>query len=1049
VLTIHEIAHRLTDAQRKRGLAYFQEGHVHVLEDSEHRVRATVYGGEAYSVDFRFTRGRWWAECTCPACEREFACKHEWAVYLAVRNNHPGEEFAAEVEPPTLPGRSRKRAASLQQLDRELRALLSRPDAVSANHAIELRFVLHVVERDSEQWSVLGIQIARRKNGRLTPFQPSFPSPLQQKSLGEDEQRILAMLGNATWSWRTKSAGEGGREIPRVLEPTILELAARTGRLRLATETTVRERPLLFDDGPPWTLELHLKKGDIDATLTGLLTRGEESLELADCDEALAGGLIVHDDRLARVDWRGAGGWVPSMRKPGGMRAPFELVHRLVNAIQTAAREVRIHAADFVEHLTAKPTGIVQLATSLDESGAIPVEIQFQYGGERRRALDPESSTWIQRPGKLIWLRRDPAEEERLLGEFEVAGGDRTPTEDGSWTAVVPAERLPDLVADLSAHGWLVEAEGARVRAGAESKAGIASGIDWFDIETSIAFDGLSPDMPELLRAAREDRRMVRLGDGTVGLLPTAWLARLQFALRIGDVEGDVLRVPATRAWLLDAWVAEHKGRIDVDTTFSRVRENLRRCAEPLERPEPAGFVGELRPYQREGLGWLHFLGEASIGGILADDMGLGKTIEVLATLLERRATARGPALVVAPLSVLFNWEREAERFAPGLKRVLHHGPQRAKTADRFEGADLVVTSHATMRLDIEMLKEVNFDCAVIDEAQAIKNEKSQGAKAARLLKADLKLALTGTPVENHLGELVSILRYTNPELVEGSRLLKDVLSGGRADPTTAGLLARAVRPFMLRRTKEAVARELPAKTEQVVTVELDASARREYEELRARIAAKILDLEEQLGLERIGIHVLEAMLRLRQAACHPGLIDRRRVAEPSAKLDVLLERLAEIAESGHKALVFSQFTSFLAIVRARLDALGMRYEYLDGSTKKRAEPVRAFQEDPAIPLFLISLKAGGSGLNLTAADYVFLLDPWWNPAAEAQAIDRTHRIGQTRPVTAYRLIARDTIEERVLELQERKREVANALFSGASTSLRDLTRADLARLFT
>jgi len=253
----------------------------------------------------------------------------------------------------------------------------------------------------------------------------------------------------------------------------------------------------------------------------------------------------------------------------------------------------------------------------------------------------------------------------------------------------------------------------------------------------------------------------------------------------------------------------------------------------------------------------------------------------------------------------------------------------------------------------------------------------------------------------------------------------------------------------MLRRTKEAVARELPAKTEQVVTVELDASARREYEELRARIAAKILDLEEQLGLERIGIHVLEAMLRLRQAACHPGLIDRRRVAEPSAKLDVLLERLAEIAESGHKALVFSQFTSFLAIVRARLDALGMRYEYLDGSTKKRAEPVRAFQEDPAIPLFLISLKAGGSGLNLTAADYVFLLDPWWNPAAEAQAIDRTHRIGQTRPVTAYRLIARDTIEERVLELQERKREVANALFSGASTSLRDLTRADLARLFT
>jgi SNF2 family DNA or RNA helicase len=347
-------------------------------------------------------------------------------------------------------------------------------------------------------------------------------------------------------------------------------------------------------------------------------------------------------------------------------------------------------------------------------------------------------------------------------------------------------------------------------------------------------------------------------------------------------------------------------------------------------------------------------------------------------------------------------------------------------------------------------MKDVDFDYVVLDEAQAVKNPSSESAKAVRLIRGDHRLALSGTPVQNHLGDLWSLFDFLNPGMLGGASVFTSTQSSLRnPDPETRDMLSRALRPFILRRTKEQVAKELPPKMEQTLYCELDAAQRKLYDELRAHYRQALLERVEREGLNKSKMQILEALLRLRQAALHPALIDPARSGESSAKLDVLLPRLAEVIDEGHKALVFSQFTSMLAIVREQLDREKIPYEYLDGKTTDRQTRVERFQNDPDCKLFLISLKAGGLGLNLTAADYVFLLDPWWNPAVEAQAIDRTHRIGQTRQVYACRLIAKDTVEEKVLALQQSKRALADAIISEENSVIRTLGREDLELLLS
>jgi len=790
--------------------------------------------------------------------------------------------------------------------------------------------------------------------------------------------------------------------------------------------------------------------------LTGSLRRPEERIELRAPAVLLESGFAFHDGRCARLEHFGAFEWVTHLRRDGPITAPRAHGDDLLAALLRLPHLPRLVLPNELKYEEATGTPMPRLAVRApgrDQRGAyLEGTLSFDYAGIAIRAGDPVRGAFLAKERVLIL--RDPAAEEQAAARLRDLGfrpsyrpaARHAPN---APTLLLAPGRLPRAVRSLVRDGWRVEAEGKLYRSPGDFRIEVTSGIDWFDLHGTVEFGDTAAPLPAVLAAVRRGESIVPLGDGTYGMLPEDWLAKYGLLAGLGTPEDGRLRFRRSQVGVLDALLAAQP-QATWDDGFARARDELRRFEGVTPAGPPSGFAGALRGYQREGLGWVQFLQRFGWGGCLADDMGLGKTVQVLALLASRRAASAGPSLVVVPKSLVFNWKQEAARFAPALRVLEHAGIARAQPGDHFRDYDVVLTTYGTLRRDIAGLAGFEFDYVVLDEPQAVKNGGTATAKAVRLLRGTYRLALTGTPVENHLGELWSLFEFLNPGMLGGAASLRLAGAEGRApSPETRALLARSLRPFILRRTKEQVIHDLPPKHEQTLYCELPPPQRGVYDEIREHYRRSLLGRIEREGLNRTKLQVLEALLRLRQAACHVGLLDRSRRNEPSAKLDVLLPRITEVAESGHKALVFSQFTSLLAIVRDRLDESGVPYEYLDGRTQDRGARVRRFQEDDGCRLFLVSLKAGGLGLNLTAADYVFLLDPWWNPAAEAQAIDRTHRIGQTRAVFAYRLIARDTVEEKVLALQETKRDLADAIITADNSLVRTLRREDLELLLS
>ncbi len=483
---------------------------------------------------------------------------------------------------------------------------------------------------------------------------------------------------------------------------------------------------------------------------------------------------------------------------------------------------------------------------------------------------------------------------------------------------------------------------------------------------------------------------------------------------------------------------------------FGPIRATLTESVPQSPVTPPDTLRATLRPYQLEGLAWLQKLRRGGFGGILADDMGLGKTIQTLGHLAieHGEGSGRPPSLVVCPTSLLSNWQAEARRFVPTLRTVVLHGSDRANRRGEAETADLVITSYPLLPRDESWLVERSWHVIVMDEAQALKNSRALARSTLSRMKAAQRIALTGTPMENHLGEVWSLADLLLPGLLGSEARFSSQV---RQPVERTGSLAlqrrisETLAPFLLRRTKEQVARDLPGKTEIVQTVELEDSQRELYESVRSAEGRTLGEIIDRQGWEHSALAVLEALLRVRQVCCDPRLLPPplRREGIGSAKMDWIRDVLPEMVEEGRRILVFSQFTSFLDLVASELDTLGIPFLRLDGSTRDRGELVERFQGG-RIPVFLLSLKAGGTGLNLTRADTVLFLDPWWNPAAERQAADRAHRIGQTQPVFVYRLVARGTIEERILELQERKKRLADSLFEQAEKTAFHLTRGEL-----
>ncbi|HEX2061008.1 MAG TPA: DEAD/DEAH box helicase [Thermoanaerobaculia bacterium] len=1025
----------------QRGDDYFARGRVRQIAITDDGIiRATVVGTIPYRVTLIVDEDEDLLDATCECpwfAGNGLPCKHIWAVVRAAsaRNMLPDRplslELAEDLEDSTVvPFRRPDRRAPWERF---LEALGPATPASPLPQRDVPDAIAYVIVPSRSHTHALMLQLlgrARRRNGEWGKWKPLSSLRLDDLHLLDPfDRESLALLHQRSY---------GDRVDPTVtIAPAStawwIERLARAGRLAVRDENDAL-LPLTWDDGPPWTLRVAIVSDANRYRVEASLERDGESMPFERVKTTLP-GILITDDRAARFDDGGRAAWLYALRASG----PIEIPHADADRFRQALLRAPIGNISLPPELgwelgSEKPRPVLALMHD-GWSTELHGELLFDYDEWRVSSRSHETQKMLGR--KLI--RRDRAFEERCrnrLAELRVIA---------VWDGFrVRAPQLEEVTRALTAEGWRIEIDSSPVRVTDDLDVEISSGIDWFDLDVHASFGDTRVALPELLAAAEAKRSLLRLADGSYGIVPSTLTDSLAPLLDLGKKHGDAVRFRASQALLIDALLQSKKAR--ADEAFVDLRRRLA-SASPEPRQEPPTLHATLRPYQRAGLGWLHFLRATSLGGCLADDMGLGKTVQTLALLEGLRAEGNTrPSLVVAPRSLLFNWAAEAKRFAPDLRVLEHHGSEREKHS--FDDYDVILTTYATMRLDVARLAEVEFEYVILDEAQAIKNASSQVAKASRLLRGKHRLALSGTPIENHLGELWSLFEFLNPGLLGSARSFSRTFASKTTPPERRDALARALRPLILRRTKEQVAPELPERIEQTLYCELEGKQRKQYDELRDHYREALLGRVKKSGMDRSRMQVLEALLRLRQAACHPALIDPRDTGS-SAKLDLLMEELRDVLDSGHRALVFSQFTTFLGLVRRALEEDDVPHLYLDGKTQNRQSLVEDFQRADGPPLFLISLKAGGLGLNLTNADYIFLLDPWWNPAVEAQAIDRAHRIGRARPVVAHRLIARDTVEEKILELQARKRELAESIISEDNSVLRKLEVEDLELLLS
>ncbi len=587
-----------------------------------------------------------------------------------------------------------------------------------------------------------------------------------------------------------------------------------------------------------------------------------------------------------------------------------------------------------------------------------------------------------------------------------------------------------------------------------QTKIFISSNTDWFDAKVDIVFGDQQVTVAEVKRALANKQQFVQLNDGTLGILPEEWLKKYSLLFRVGEGKTDSLKLSRYHLSVVDE-LYETRDEEELVVQLEEKYQTLREFNQIKEIDPSYHLKMILRPYQVAGYQWLNYLKDIKWGGILADDMGLGKTVQAL-SFMEYFKKEQGTlkALVVCPTTLIYNWENEIKKFTPSLTYKIHHGGTRTRTKEELTDHDVTITTYGTLRSDIKLLMSIQFDYVILDESQAIKNPASKVTRAAGLLNAKNRLCMSGTPLQNNTFDIFAQMNFLNPGMLGTMEFFRQEFAipidkFGEQDRKEH--LKKILYPFILRRTKEQVAKDLPEKQEMILFCEMEDEQRNIYDAYRNDFRNQILGTIETQGIQKSQLTILQGLMKLRQICDSPAILNEQEKFENhSIKLDELSREITENI-GDHKALIFSQFLGMLALIKAKLDELGVKYEYFDGSTSApdRQKAIESFQNNDEVRVFLISLKAGGVGLNLTAADYVYIVDPWWNPAVEQQAIDRTHRIGQTKNIFAYRMICKDTIEDKILQLQEKKRALAKDIISDDATFVKALTREDVEYLFS
>ena len=1051
---IPALAARTDSGTFQRGRDYSLQGRVRLRLVERDGAVAEVRGTETYTVLFEMRGDKLLSACDCPVSGGDpgEVCKHQIAAALTLKNHlrsHPPATWETVLASAVKAGARTTGAGPRQALFFSLQERRSEWAVFPYTLPLSL-----VAEADLSSPDALGKFI---KSGKLSKQAKPLRSQIDHRrfvpafGLSPDALKLAALAGQGNYSYYYEKAFE-----PKSLLPLLAGGFVFRGRENDPLRDPVRV------SAEPGRAEVALMQTPEGMVLRPAIQLGDAVFELVPEKTAVVSAdplWLLSKLTLYPVE-EGAGLVSILLDHPDLTVPPDETQTFFDTFLLPMAEQVAVTGEGVATEEEPATEPIPRLYLSEDEK-ALLVTLRFGYG-ETEVDFDRAASQTmlIRKPNSvtLVRLHRNPSLEAHwaeTLNEHHLKRG----TEPGHYALRAKTDAVDFLLSDipkLTAAGYEVYGEADLVSAKVNRNVPtisfhVSSEIDWFDVDAVVQFGDTQIDLKSVRKAVRRRERFVKLADGSLGAIPEDWLEKYRYLFSMSEETEDGLRLAGAQITLLDQLLMEGD-RVEADAEFQRRREHLRGFEEIKPTVMPQNISGTLRPYQKAGVDWLHFLHDYNFGGCLADDMGTGKTFTTLAFLqsLSESNHATAATLLVLPRSLIFNWEREAAKFTPGLRLLNHAHGTRVKDLAQFDEYDLVLTTYGILLRDIELLRQHRFHYVILDEAQAIKNPLSQSAKAVRLLSADHKLSLTGTPVENSTIELWSQFAFLNPGLLGNFEHFRTEFAGAiekNHDEVAAAFLRKMVHPFILRRTKDQVAPDLPPRTEEIMEVEMEPGQKKLYDKTRDYYRDQILGIVDGSGMNDARMKILEGLLRLRQIANHPRLVepDTRAV---SGKFERLLETLETLRAEGHKALVFSQFVSMLSLVREALDARKIPYAYLDGKTQDRQGRVDDFQNNPDLPFFLISLKAGGVGLNLTAADYVIHIDPWWNPAVEMQATDRTHRIGQTRPVFVYKLITRDTVEEKILLLQDRKRALVSQLISTETSFFKSLTKQDIELLF-
>ena len=861
----------------------------------------------------------------------------------------------------------------------------------------------------------------------------------------------------------TDPLGEERRfKLPSVVEPKLVDLLQRVPCS--VSFSGVPQGALEVDLEVPWEIILRIEDQGTFSELKPLIVRGSEELQLEQVGHIILSyprGFYCNNKRYALMD-NVDNVWLQALDGGESIYAiPVSGIREFLTHFSKACSGLHPRVewpSNFWTEVIVEGDPLPVMQVEFNELG-ISAELMFEY------PLDPPQriAAYAAQDQVLQWSTRNSCKRNVTFEKqfrLQLSAMTKLSFVEEDHQYHIDLEHVQAVLQDLEKTGVILYGKERRLKSYSKVQLELSSSVDWFEVKGHIDYGTERVPIGEMLEAIRSNSRYILLSNGEFGLLPDQWIAKNRHLLEMAEnSEGDVL-VKKNQFLLLKQLTENSEGTLDLKNSSGL--KDLKALAQMSEdftglevSDPPENLKADLRTYQLSGLAWLRFLKKFHFGGILADDMGLGKTVQAIASLLDetkKKSNGRGN-LIVMPTSLIFNWTDELKRFAPDIHIEIYTGSERGNVGKIK--ADVILTTYGILRRQAEEFGEVLWNYVILDEAQAIKNHKSQTATAVCSLQATHRLSLTGTPIENNLMEMWSHMQFLNPNLLGSREQFNQYVlrpdDASKAGTQSKGLqkLQKMVFPFILRRTKEDVLQDLPAKVEQVIHCTMGSRQQEYYNTIRDEYRHALMDNITTKGVGGTKLKVIEGLLRLRQIACHPNLMDRN-LSIPSTKLNHLISSLLEAIAEKHKILVFSQFTSMLELIVRELTREQIRFTYLDGQTKDRQERVYAFQNDPNIAVFLISLKAGGTGLNLTAADYVFLFDPWWNPAAEQQAIDRAHRMGQTKKVFTYRLITKGTVEEKVVELQNQKRDLVKGVMEADEGDfVKQLNKTDIEYLFS